>query len=325
MAILFRSGLLWVFIFISVQLQSQSFEFALIGDMPYHPDDSVKFDRLIEDINEDTSIQWVMHTGDVKSGGSLCSDEYLHGRFNWYAQFQAPFIITPGDNEWTDCHRIAAGEYRPLERLAKFREIFYQNPTESLGQNKMPLQSQAELPGFEAYPENQRWEKNGVYFATMHIVGSLNGLAPFKGRTEANDKEVEARMDAAVHWLKETFELADANSKGVFLMIHANPGFEYRKDSTVARAFGPYMDALEAAIIRYGRPVILAHGDSHYFRIDKPLTHSTTYRRIELFTRLEAFGARDIHWVKVYVDPDDPQVFRIKQKLIPENFEKHQD
>ena len=29
-----------------------------------------------------------------------------------------PVVYTPGDNEWTDCHRASAGGYLPTERLA---------------------------------------------------------------------------------------------------------------------------------------------------------------------------------------------------------------
>ncbi len=52
----------------------QSFEFALIGDLPYFKDDSLKFNRLIDDINADSGLSWIIHTGDIKSGSSPCSD-----------------------------------------------------------------------------------------------------------------------------------------------------------------------------------------------------------------------------------------------------------
>ena len=43
------------------------------------------------------------------------------------------------------------------------------------------------------------------------------------------------------------------------------------------------------------------------------------------FTRLETFGAPDFHWINVRVDPEDPRVFRISERLIPENFEGYDD
>ena len=311
-------------VFIVLQGYCQPFEFALIGDMPYHPDDDAKFELLIDDINQKQGLSWVLHTGDVKSGGSPCSDEFLKNRFDLYQKFQLPFIITPGDNEWTDCHRPFCGGYDPLERLDAFRSLFYANPEESLGQKRIPLSSQGQEAGYELYVENQRWEKNGVLFATFHIVGSLNGMAPFEGRDARDDQEAQQRLQADIAWLKHSFELAKTNqSKGVFLMIHANPGFDQRGDSAMQVGFGPFLDALEREVISFQKPVLLAHGDSHYFRYDKPLLNSRTRRRIENFTRIEAFGDRDIHWVLVGVDSEDPNVFTIRQELIPANLESH--
>ena len=303
---------------------SQPFEFALIGDMPYHPDDDLKFDRLIEEINQENGLSWVLHTGDVKSGGSPCSDEFLQSRYDLYQQFELPFIITPGDNEWTDCHRPLCGGYDPLERLEAFRSLFYAKPQESLGQRRIPLVSQSQEADYALYVENQRWEKNEVLFATMHIVGSLNGMLPFEGRDARDDEEAQHRLQAAVTWLRESFEVARSRgNKGVFLMIHANPGFDQRTDSAMQVGFGPFLNALEEEVIAFQKPVLLAHGDSHYFRYDKPLLHSLTRRRIENFTRIEAFGDRDIHWVRVGVDSEDPNVFTIRQELVPANLESH--
>ena len=41
-----------------------------------------------------------------------------------FDRFEMPLLYTPGDNEWTDCHRPAAGTYNPLERLDAVREAF---------------------------------------------------------------------------------------------------------------------------------------------------------------------------------------------------------
>ena len=40
-------------------------------------------------------------------------------------RFEGPLVHTPGDNEWTDCYRKKAGEFDPLERLAKVRAMFF--------------------------------------------------------------------------------------------------------------------------------------------------------------------------------------------------------
>ncbi len=303
-------------------LFSQKFEFALIGDMPYQDVDVAKFENLIVDLNNDRRIKWVMHTGDIKTGGTPCTDDYFQSRFDLYQKIEKPFVITPGDNEWTDCHRPLCGGYDPLERLTALKGIFYQKPHFSLGQRPMPLETQADQAGFENFPENQRWAYKGIWFVTCHIVGSQNGMVDFQSRTVEHDQEVRARTQASVSWLQETFRNAK-DDKAVFIMIHANPHLEQAADPDGSYGIFDFLQTLEQEVIRFGKPVILAHGDSHYFRYDKPLLNRKTGKRLENFTRLEAFGASDIHWVRVKVNGKDPNVFSIRQELVARNFETH--
>jgi len=47
---------------------SAAFEFAIIGDVPYNAGDDVKLDRIIEQVNKDPKVVWVLHAGDIKNG-----------------------------------------------------------------------------------------------------------------------------------------------------------------------------------------------------------------------------------------------------------------
>jgi hypothetical protein len=297
------------------------FEFALIGDMPYANVDFRKFDHLIKEINADQKLAWVLHAGDIKTGLSPCSDELLRDRLKRFQQFQLPFILTPGDNEWTDCHRFTAGSYQPLERLAYLRKIFYPQPGVSLGQSTMTVTTQARDPDFSEFVENVRWKKNRVIFATLHIVGSNNGLLPFSARTQADDDEVKRRINAALFWIKQTFtEARESNAHGVFLLFQANPRFELAKGNDKRLGFEEILNLLEQESVEFGKPVMLAHGDSHHFRLDKPLFSSGAGKEhIENVTRVETFGDRDIHWVRVVVDPNSPEVFTIHKQMVEKN------
>jgi hypothetical protein len=304
----------------STQSASEAFSFALIGDMPYLPQDDVKFERLMDDLNADASLAWIMHAGDVKTGASPCSDEYLEHRLAMLQQFKHPLVYTPGDNEWADCHRDTAGGFQPLERLARLRGLFFSESDHSLGQPAMPLASQATESAHAEFAENTRWVHGNIVFATLHIVGSQNANAPFPGRTAADDAEAARRMEAALAWLHGAFQEAAARqSTGVFLMIHANPFLDARPESP----FRPFLLALEEAVLQFGNPVVLVHGDSHYFRIDKPLVSSLSGRHIEQFTRVETFGSADVHWVRVTVHPAEAQPFTFNPQLVEANFEPH--
>lgn len=112
------------------------------------------------------------------------------------------------------------------------------------------------------------------------MVGSNNNL----GRTPEQDAEYRERNAASLAWLKETFEVAKREgSKAVGIFRQANPRFEHgfpagRRGSLglasppkAPSGYGDFVSALEAEVVSFGKPVILLHGDTHYFRVDKPL------------------------------------------------------
>lgn len=304
------------------------FEFALIGDAPYIASNTPgiaypPFERLVNEINRDHKIEWLLHAGDIKSGSTVCSDEMFADRLSRFNSVQKPVVYTPGDNEWTDCHRTNNGQYQPLERLAKLRQVFFSTLGQTLGAVPMKVVSQAQRPGYEEFPENVRWTHKGVMFATLHIVGSSNAQAPFQAgssavRTPADDDEVVRRNAANLTWLHNTFDLANANgAPGVFIMIQANPGLEFDQSVADRQGYEEFLAALETRTQAYGKPVVLAHGDSHYFRIDKPrLLHQ---RFVRNFTRVETFGAGNVHWVRVRVDPRSEHVFSFQEEIVEGN------
>jgi len=51
------------------------------------------------------------------------------GIFDLFERFRDPVVYTPGDNEWTDCHKkkeFSSGA--PLNELAAVRGLFFANP-----------------------------------------------------------------------------------------------------------------------------------------------------------------------------------------------------
>ena len=301
------------------------FSFALIGDVPYASADSLRFAQVIDRINADTDVQWVIHAGDIKNGGQPCTDAFLEERLQRFSRFEDPFILTPGDNEWTDCHLRNAGRFDPLERLRKLRSLFYPRAGMTLGRRPMAVASQADSPEYGEFRENVHWERAGVHFATIHVVGSRNGLARFQPRdstdvgavplrTKKHDAAVERRTRAGIAWLRKVFSEAAEKGKGLFLTVHASMGLE-RKGGADPPHFKAFLDVLREETERFGRPVVLAHGDSHYFRVDKPLRSKRDGRRLSNFTRVETFGSSDVHWIEVRVDPAGANVFSFEQRI----------
>ena len=50
-----------------------------------------------------------MHVGDIHSGKQFCTEAYDRTIADLWRHFADPLVYTPGDNEWTDCHKAAEG------------------------------------------------------------------------------------------------------------------------------------------------------------------------------------------------------------------------
>jgi len=291
------------------------FSFALIGDLGYTPAQEPQVDRVFADLAKER-LAFVVHDGDLGSpSNGSCTDQHWARRL---AQFEAspqPLIYTPGDNEWTDCH---AGEglpqFQALERLRDLRAQFFSSER-SFGRQTLALTRQA------GYPENARWSMGDITFITLHVVGSNNG----RGYTRERDEEVAARVAADIAWMREGFTAAQAG-RAVMIIQQANmwpeftpfPGGKPKEPS----GYTELREALETEVIAFGKPVVLVHGDSHYFRIDKPLPARRGGPAIENFTRVETFGAPNHHWVQVFVSRDDPNVFTFRQRIVESNVQR---
>ena len=322
--------------------QTGRFEIGLIGDLPYNAEDERKFPNLIEDINK-ADLAFVIHDGDFQAdfrgyrdGSVPCSDETISNRKKLADSVKHPFIFTPGDNDWTDCHYVKPVGYDPLDRLTKVRELFFSG-NRSLGQRTLTTTRQSDDQKYAKFPENRRWTHGGVLFFTLHVVGSENNF----GRTREMDAEYAERNAADLAWLREGFDFAKrVGAKAVMIIIQANPGFQnnwpearfrrYMLGSPIKRpekkektGYDDFLAALESEMLAFSRPVVLVHGDSHIFRIDQPLVHSKTGRMIENFTRVETFGTPDVHWIRVIVDPNDPNVFTFKPEIVRKNLVDH--
>jgi len=321
-------------------------DFALIGDMPYDGRQEKEFDNLMKDIDA-ADVAFVVHDGDfwwdggawTENAGGLppCSDDAFDDRLARAQRSKHPFIYVAGDNEWADCHRAKPRTYDPIERLEKLRKMYFPGDT-SLGQQKMKLVRQSDGPSYPKYRENVRWTAGDVVFATLHMIGSNNNL----GRTPQMDAEYEERNAANLAWMHDAFELATrSGSRAVMIIAQADPYFQNTwptymqeryalwaiglKPPTTRRTTGydSFIAALEKETLAFGKPVVYVHGDTHIFRIDKPLVGHQSQRIIENFTRVATFGHPDTHWVRATIDPSDPNVFRFRQETVQANRLSH--
>jgi hypothetical protein len=136
----------------------------------------------------------------IKSGSTECRPTILTAtlaQFNGLPGtgnpgFDNPLVYTPGDNEWTDCHRFALGKVPDADlpaiapaKLAELRSTFFATPR-SQGRTTMPLTTQS------GYPENARWKQGDVVFVTIDQPGSNNNFCSPSQNTTVCDEGGEA-------------------------------------------------------------------------------------------------------------------------------------
>jgi len=329
--------------------ERNGYAIGLWGDVPYSDiQATVGVPNLIADMNRQR-LAFTVHDGDLKTGNGAppCNDAMYARGLAYLNALQAPSMFTPGDNDWTDCDRPNNGGFNSLERLTRERQLFFSTPF-SFGQHHLRQEVQstplclgtADPVSLKKVPvqcvENRRWTHGGVTYATFNVQGSCNNLCG----DGADSDEYLARNRANIAWLDDTFEEAAARrSVAIMLISQADPGFSQsefdapqRDPITLAQTdtnpdgFQEFLIALRDHVIAFRKPVAYVHGDSHYFRIDKPLLDAPGGRRIQNFTRIETFGDHaeadntDVQWVKVLVDPETPEVFAYQPQVVPGNL-----
>ncbi len=338
---------------VSGAVEVESYAIGLWGDLPYNDQQAlVGVPNLIADMNSQ-NLAFTVHDGDLKAGNSIansvtpttCSNALYTQSLGFFNSLKAPAIFTPGDNDWTDCDRTSNGAYSSRERLDYERQVFFNTPY-TLGQRKLKQEVQTAalclgVSGSVPCVENRRWTYRGVTYATLNIQGSCNNLCD----VAPDQAEYNARNQADITWMRDTFKSAIANNSAAVMFIsQGDPGWDLtdgtraplRDPKTLAETdvdsagvkipdgFQSFLVALRDEVIAFRKPVAYVHGDSHYQRVDKPFLDSQG-RRLENFTRVETFGnnaangLNDVNWVKVLVNPKNKDVFSYQPQIVSAN------
>lgn len=278
---------------------AEPFTFATLGDtQDISEKGKERLSDLIERVN-DRQADFVVHIGELKGGGDSCDDEYYQRLLSSSNQFNNPLIYLPGDNDWTDCF---LSQFDPQERLNYLRKLLYPKPV-SLGKTAMPVNRQSAQKAFSGFPENVWWQQGGVVFATFHNVGTNNNLY-------SNPQAIEEHLNrnaANLAWLDHVFEQA-ASAKALVVFTHANIKFDAVPWEPTG--FDDFRNALSEKVRAFGLPVLFVHGDTHQYKIDKPLKFQR--KTVANFTRLEVFGSPDLGAIFVHVHPETEHVFRFE-------------
>jgi len=251
--------------FFSVAAAAEDMRFIVFGDAPYNDHEYKVLTKIAGDLRTQGQHRFAIHYGDTKKSSLRCTDAILEKHQALiFSMGRGPVFFTPGDNDWTDCDRQGDDELNILDN--HLMPLYF-------SADKRP-ETRFDLSGWdvarqEGRPENARWRVGGVQFGLLHHVATENG----RDEIDESDPQVALdRVDARdadnLAWLSETFTAA-TGAEALVLALHADPtvGDETRPACSPETQTGCHphkllTEALKREAEKYGKPVLLVHGDT---------------------------------------------------------------
>lgn len=313
---------------------------AVFGDWPYNQNLLDNAPLLISSVNADRDVSLVLHVGDIHSGSMPCTSAenlpplatsnpgWNQGVFNRFQQFNDPVVYTPGDNEWTDCHKgKEKSSGYPMRELASVRSLFFAKPGHTLGLKEKIVNTQATkfdsaYPADAKFVENMMWKNAGVVFVTVNMPGSNNDTVPWSGtfsNSAEQAQEVSERSAADLRWLEAAFDEARyTHAKALVIAMQADMWDPEALASNELYSYKPFVQRLADLAVQFGRPVLLLNGDSHVYGADHPLAdpgsatgsiHGT--QAVPNLTRITVQGSTNApaEWLRLTIDPRKHDIF----------------
>jgi chromate transporter len=291
-----------------------SFDFALIGDVPYSDDDVHRtFPNLAEDLNRYQTLRFVVHDGDIKpSAGLPCTAQLFADRRRLFKSIVAPMILAFGDNDWRDCGR--PHDPPPAQLQDQRRALTWLRREFATGADDDGLGLRRHS---RTFPEIVHWTMGGVRFVVLNVPG------PDDNHRDGYEGEYRPRSAANLAEVTDAFEEAarprrDQDVRALVIILQARP---FVRSSLTDGSYteNPHLTGLlttikEGARNISPRPVVLVHGDSHVVTIDQPVKAQRNIARVS------TFGTPFVHWIRITVDPRDPSVFAFHLQIVQKNL-----
>ena len=272
----------------STTVAADGLRFLVFGDAPYTPPQIEALKNTVAPAIGKAEASFLIHLGDFKGGKESCTPILIDTRYEQLMDLRPGRVFyTPGDNEWTDCdRRKLKPRFSELERLDHLRSLIASRPM------KLPADwHYATQPNF---PENARWTQGNVMFATVHIVSTNNGREEILlDDVETTLDLVDARDQANRDWLRAAFDAAGESDSGAVVIatqadVTKRAGNAPCSDSLRIKcdAFAAFRDQLLRRAAGFDKPVLLVHGDTNPFCLDKKFGGDTAPK----LWRLNALG-----------------------------------
>ncbi|MBI3230024.1 MAG: hypothetical protein HYZ45_07585 [Burkholderiales bacterium] len=170
-----------------------------------------QWQQQLQSLDEE-KLAFVVVNG-LKANGEPCSDSLFQQRKSFLDEMENGIVLSVAAQDWSECQK-GDGSSNAIERLARLRELFFADEF-SLGNSKLEVARQSINPKFRNFPENARWQINGVLFATINLPANNNRYRIEAGR----NSEFEDRQVANRDWLKKLFAFANLNKHSALVLI----------------------------------------------------------------------------------------------------------
>jgi hypothetical protein len=92
----------------------------------------------------------------------------------------------------------------------------------------------------------------------------------------------------------------------VVIAFHANPRFESEPGSSAREGYDDLVAALERQARAFKKSVMVIHGDTHRYRVDRPLPS------VPNLVQMEVLGSPGVGWTRVTITPDETALFEFE-------------
>jgi len=209
--------------------------FAVMGDVPRSHKEETILQKQISEHNRLSQAEFIVHVGDIKSGGAPCADSVYYKVANYLKKSTIPVFIVPGDNEWNDCEHPDEAWKLWKKYFMRFEENWRRAPEVKHQRNR---------------PENFAFARKRVLLIGINLVG---------GRVFDQavwDKVLQDDAD----WVEEQFKKRGKSVRAAVVFAQANPNEKHKL----------FMDRFRAAVRTFRKPVLFIHGDGHKWLYDDP-------------------------------------------------------
>ena len=280
------------------QHEHDAYAIGLWGDVPYSDlQATVGVPNLIADMNRH-ALAFSVHDGDLKTGNGapICDDALYTRSLGYFNALRSPAMFTPGDNDWTDCDRPNNGEVQ-LAGTSDARTAGLlqhgRSRSDSAGSARKCRPTPLCLGVTDAVsldqgggslrrePSLDRWRRDLrdaeypglVQQLVRRRAGPAGVRGPEPGRHRVDGGDLRGGRGASLG--RGHVHLAGRSRVQPERIRRPAARSDYpRPDGRQSRRLPGVPARAARADVAFGKPVAYVHGDSHYFRIDKPLLDS---------------------------------------------------